>query len=89
MRPAWVDSDYPVGTDLSKLDIIRGMRPTTSGKPSGVKTDYANSFVTFSNIRFGDIGSTFSGSTTPGIAAAQLRLLPHRLPEALCQPIPS
>ncbi|KAG8789543.1 Exoglucanase 1 [Ceratobasidium sp. 428] len=63
----WLDSDYPVGADPSKPGVSRGTCSASSGKPSDVETNNANSSVTFSNIRFGDIGSTFSGSaTTPG-----------------------
>ncbi|KAF8601068.1 glycoside hydrolase [Ceratobasidium sp. AG-I] len=60
----WLDSDYPVGGNPAKPGVSRGTCPTSSGKPSDVETNNANSSVTFSNIRFGDIGSTFSGTTT-------------------------
>ncbi|KAF8592886.1 hypothetical protein BDV93DRAFT_594139 [Ceratobasidium sp. AG-I] len=60
----WLDSDYPVGADPAKPGVSRGTCATSSGKPTDVETNNANSSVTFSNIRFGDIGSTFSGTTT-------------------------
>ncbi|KAF8592842.1 concanavalin A-like lectin/glucanase, partial [Ceratobasidium sp. AG-I] len=55
----WLDSDYPVGADPAKPGVSRGTCATSSGKPTDVETNNANSSVTFSNIRFGDIGSTF------------------------------
>ncbi|QRV97074.1 beta-1,4-D-glucan cellobiohydrolase [Ceratobasidium sp. AG-Ba] len=62
----WLDSNYPLDKDASLPGVARGSCPTTSGKPSDVETNNANASVTFSNIRFGDIGSTFSGTTNPG-----------------------
>ncbi|KAG9091343.1 Exoglucanase 1 [Ceratobasidium sp. UAMH 11750] len=69
----WLDSNYPVGADPAKPGVARGTCPTTSGKPSDVETNNPNSSVTFSNIRFGDIGSTFSGSTTPSGSITTIR----------------
>ncbi|KAF8652625.1 hypothetical protein AX16_004286 [Volvariella volvacea WC 439] len=64
----WLDSNYPVDADPSKPGIGRGTCPTTSGNPSDVEVSAANSSVTFSNIKFGDIGTTYTGGsvTTPG-----------------------
>ncbi|CAE7214277.1 unnamed protein product, partial [Rhizoctonia solani] len=52
--------------------VARGTCATTSGVPSDVETNSPNSSVTYSNIRFGDIGSTYSGtaSTTTTTSAA-------------------
>lgn len=58
----WLDSDYPTDADPSKPGISRGTCPTDSGKPSDVESSAADSTVTFSNIKFGPIGSTFKGS---------------------------
>ncbi|TFK35511.1 cellobiohydrolase I [Crucibulum laeve] len=69
----WLDSSYPTDADASRPGIARGTCPTSSGKPTDVESSAANSSVTFSNIKFGDIGSTFSAgsggggtTTTPG-----------------------
>ncbi|KAG9074008.1 Exoglucanase 1, partial [Ceratobasidium sp. 370] len=60
----WLDSSYPLDADPSAPGITRGTCATTSGKPTDVETNSPNASVTFSNIRFGDIGSTYSGTTT-------------------------
>jgi cellulose 1,4-beta-cellobiosidase len=56
----WLDSDYPTDADSSQPGIARGTCPTDSGKPEVIEVEAANSQVTYSNIKFGDIGSTFS-----------------------------
>jgi len=53
----WLDSTYPVGS--TKHGAKRGTCSADSGKPSDVENQYPNSHVTFSNIRYGEIGSTF------------------------------
>ncbi|KAF5374699.1 hypothetical protein D9615_009016 [Tricholomella constricta] len=58
----WLDSSYPTTADPSKPGIKRGTCPTTSGVPTDVEQNSPNSSVTYSNIRFGDIGSTYTGS---------------------------
>lgn len=53
----WLDSTYPVGSN--KVGAARGTCPTTSGKPGDVESQQANAAVTFSNVKFGPIGSTY------------------------------
>ena len=55
----WLDSDYPTTGDPSNPGISRGPCATTSGQPSQVESSAANAAVTFSNIKFGPIGSTY------------------------------
>ena len=62
----WLDSDYPTTASVSQPGIARGTCATTSGKPTDVETNSPNASVTFSNIRFGDIGSTYTGGTSTG-----------------------
>lgn len=64
----WLDSDYPTTADATKPGIARGTCPTTSGVPKDIESSAASASVTYSNIKWGDIGSTFSntgGSTGP------------------------
>jgi cellulose 1,4-beta-cellobiosidase len=62
----WLDSDYPTDADPSQPGISRGACPTDSGDPVDVETNSPNASVTFSNIKYGPIGSTFgSGSSSP------------------------
>lgn len=67
----WLDSDYPTTSDPSKPGVARGTCATTSGTPPVVESQSASASVTYSNIKFGDIGSTFGGSSTtaPGTTA--------------------
>lgn len=55
----WLDSDYPTDLDPSTPGVARGSCPTTSGVPSEVEIEHPDASVTFSNIRVGDIGSTY------------------------------
>jgi cellulose 1,4-beta-cellobiosidase len=54
----WLDSDYPLDVPASNPGINRGPCATSSGVPSDVEQQYPSAHVIFSNIRFGDIGST-------------------------------
>jgi len=56
----WLDSNYPVSGNPSTPGIARGTCPTSSGKPTDVESQYPNSSVTFSNIKWGDLNTTFS-----------------------------
>jgi cellulose 1,4-beta-cellobiosidase len=56
----WLDSDYPVNGTTSKPGVARGSCATTSGVPAQVEANSPNANVKFSNIKYGDIGSTYS-----------------------------
>jgi len=56
----WLDSDYPVNGTATTPGVARGACPTSSGVPSQVESQYPNSAVKFSNIKYGDIGSTYA-----------------------------
>lgn len=58
----WLDSNYPIDADPTKPGVARGTCPTDSGKPSDLVSKHPNAAVTFSNIKWGPIGSTFSGN---------------------------
>jgi len=58
----WLDSDYPTNVSASTPGVARGTCATTSGKPTDVESTNANASVTYSNIRFGDIGTTYTGA---------------------------
>ncbi|KAG6913138.1 Exoglucanase 1, partial [Tephrocybe rancida] len=60
----WLDSTYPTDASASTPGVGRGTCATTSGTPTDVETNAPNSSVTYSNIRFGEIGSTYTGGTT-------------------------
>ena len=56
----WLDSNYPIDGDPSKAGISRGDCSVTSGKPEDVESSATTARVTFSNIKYGDIGSTYT-----------------------------
>jgi cellulose 1,4-beta-cellobiosidase len=58
----WLDADYPVGSDATAPGVARGTCSDTSGQPSQVESASASATVTYSNIKFGPIGSTFAQS---------------------------
>ncbi|KAF5342622.1 hypothetical protein D9611_001588 [Ephemerocybe angulata] len=60
----WLDSDYPTDASPSTPGISRGTCATSSGKPADVIANSPNAQVVFSNIKFGDIGTTFTGGSS-------------------------
>ncbi|CAE6429109.1 unnamed protein product [Rhizoctonia solani] len=56
----WLDSNYPTDRPASQPGTARGSCATTSGVPKDVEANSPNASVTYSNIKFGDIGSTYS-----------------------------
>jgi cellulose 1,4-beta-cellobiosidase len=56
----WLDSNYPLTKAASSPGVARGTCATTSGVPSDVESQSPGSSVIFSNIKFGDIGSTYT-----------------------------
>ena len=63
----WLDSNFP--TDKTTPGGPRGTCATDSGAPADVEQNAADAYVMISNIKFGEIGSTFTGTPvgpTPG-----------------------
>jgi cellulose 1,4-beta-cellobiosidase len=56
----WLDSDYPTNETASTPGVARGSCSTSSGVPSTIRTQDASSYVTYSNIKFGPINSTYT-----------------------------
>jgi len=56
----WLDSSYPPTAPVTQPGVARGSCATSSGVPAQVEAQYPNSYVKFSNIKFGDIGSTYA-----------------------------
>jgi cellulose 1,4-beta-cellobiosidase len=54
----WLDSSYPPDKSPSAPGVTRGICPTSSGAPDQVENQYPNAYVTYSNIKYGEIGST-------------------------------
>jgi cellulose 1,4-beta-cellobiosidase len=62
----WLDAPYPPTKDASAPGVSRGTCAADSGVPSDVEANAGSSSVTYSNIKWGPINSTYSatGSTT-------------------------
>ncbi|KAG6818591.1 Exoglucanase 1, partial [Arthromyces matolae] len=60
----WLDSTYPTTANATAPGVARGTCATTSGTPTDVEANSPNASVTYSNIRFGEIGSTYTGTVT-------------------------
>lgn len=57
----WLDSEaYPVDADPSVPGVARGTCATDSGDPDKLKSESGSAKVTYSNIKVGPIGSTYS-----------------------------
>ena len=59
----WLDSTYP--KDKTAVGGPRGSCSTGSGDPKDVESQSPNSSVKFSNVRVGDIGSTYDHGPGP------------------------
>lgn len=69
----WLDSNFPDGADPATPGVARGTCSSTEGLPANVEANFPNAQVKFSNIRFGDIGSTYgigTGTTTSSSSSA-------------------
>ena len=55
----WLDSNYPATESATTPGVVRGTCTSDSGLPADVEAKYPGSSVTYSNIKFGDIGTTF------------------------------
>ena len=53
----WLDSTYP--TDKTTVGGPRGPCPITSGKPDDVESQSPDSYVKYSNIKVGEIDTTY------------------------------
>jgi cellulose 1,4-beta-cellobiosidase len=61
----WLDAPYPPTKSASSPGVSRGTCSPSSGAPTDVESASANAQVTYSNIKFGSINSTFSATGSP------------------------
>jgi len=59
----WLDAPYPPTKDASAPGVARGTCAPDSGAPATVETASASASVTYSNIKWGPINSTFTQSS--------------------------
>jgi cellulose 1,4-beta-cellobiosidase len=60
----WLDSTYPTTSPAGTPGAARGTCPTNSGVPATVEANSPNAYVTYGNIKYGPIGSTFNSGGT-------------------------
>jgi len=61
---AWLDAQFPPGEDPDeRYGVLRGPCNATLDGPKDVRAENPHGFVKYYNIKYGEIGSTFSGST--------------------------
>lgn len=56
----WLDAPYPPDKDAATPGVSRGTCGRDSGKPASVESDSGSASVTYSNIKWGPINSTFA-----------------------------
>ncbi|KXX74890.1 Exoglucanase 1 [Madurella mycetomatis] len=56
----WLDSNYPPEADPSEPGVARGRCDPEAGVPETVEKEHPDSYVIYSNIKFGAINSTFT-----------------------------
>jgi len=82
----WLDSNFPTDKPATTPGVARGSCPITSGVPADVEAQYPDSHVKFSNIKFGEIDSTYDGGggggCPGGSLSACIALCPSSPPEA-------
>ena len=78
----WLDSTYPLTADPTAPGVARGTCSTTSGDPKTLEGTVPNSQVIFSNIKSGDLGSTFQqpGSNPPPPSSVPSSVPPSSVP---------
>ncbi len=59
----WLDAPYPPDKDAATAGVSRGTCGRDSGDPASVESAAASASVTYSNIKWGPINSTFSGTS--------------------------
>jgi cellulose 1,4-beta-cellobiosidase len=60
----WLDSIYPTTDSSTTPGAARGSCDISSGDPDTIESSEADSYVIYSNIKVGPIGSTFSSGTS-------------------------
>jgi len=59
---AWLDAHFPEDKNITEPGVLRGPCDGSSSDPEYVREHHSDSFVKYSNIKYGDIGSTFANS---------------------------
>jgi len=58
----WLDATFPPEANASDLGVLRGPCPGNTSHPDHVRQHHASATVKYTNIKYGDIGSTFQAT---------------------------
>ncbi|KAN0095041.1 glycoside hydrolase family 7 protein, partial [Hyaloscypha variabilis] len=61
----WLDAPYPTTANPSAPGVARGPCSATSGNTTMLTADYPGAAVTFSNVKVGELGSTYPSAAAP------------------------
>mmetsp|Transcript_92306 Transcript_92306/g.197782 ORF Transcript_92306/g.197782 Transcript_92306/m.197782 type:complete len:628 (-) Transcript_92306:23-1906(-) len=59
-RMAWLDAASPANRSRAMPGIARGPCPRSAGRPEDLHADNSGAFVRYTDLRYGDIGTTYS-----------------------------
>lgn len=57
-RMLWLDSSFPTDAPSNQPGVTRGPCGTDTGVPAETRSKYPGAYVTYGNIKYGDIGTT-------------------------------
>merc|ERR1711972_867334 len=61
----WLDSKFPPHESADKPGVLRGPCNGETNHPDHVRKNYPDASVKYSNIKYGEIGSTFTSGPSP------------------------
>lgn len=78
----WLDAPYPPSKSPSAPGVTRGTCSASSGAPPDVEANSSGASVTYSNIKWGPINSTYTGGlgTIPGTPSSSSSTAPATSP---------
>jgi cellulose 1,4-beta-cellobiosidase len=72
----WLDAPYPPTKSPSAPGVTRGTCSASSGAPADVEKNSPGASVTYSNIKWGPINSTYTGTLTGGGSSSSSSVKP-------------
>merc|ERR1712060_755519 len=66
----WLDSATTADGPITKPGVVRGPCSTAAGAPSAIRSAHGDATVKYTNLKYGEIGSTFSSTSAPAAPVA-------------------
>ena len=54
----WLDGTFPPNADPNAPGVMKGPCPKDAGDPDNLRKNYPNAYISFTKIRYGNIGTT-------------------------------